>query len=140
MVFKRRSIPEPPPALAEPEPLTFNVSADHPEPVPAPMPLTELVEILSQTEPVHEPEPAGLEPLAPSPAIPVPGLSVGRMVHLNPNGRLRAGVVSEVHDPYTGDCTVYLFEPVAPCRPERVTYAGDGVPCGPGTWSWPPRV
>lgn len=149
MFKSRRTIPEPPP-LAEPEPSTLadEIMADIADraevsaaaeaelaaaaeikPVAG---LETLADAVAATEPAPAPEPV----LAPT--EPIAGLDVGRIVHVMGNQK-RAAIVAEVHDVRTGDCTVYVFEPVAPPRSERRTYAGNGAAPGPDTWAWPAR-
>lgn len=136
-MFKGRSkfIPLPPPA-AEPEPetspLADEVIAD------MAMEAAEVAEAnadrtleVATTEPAPEPEPA--------PPEPIPGLRVGLHVLTVSNHEARPGIVTKIHDACTGDCHVYVFEPVAPCRSERLTYAGDGTDASHGTWTWSGR-
>lgn len=144
MVFRRKSIPEPPPAMAE----VVETSADTEETKPIELTpsdqgqavLDALAAATAPTEPAPEPEPepAGLEPLAPAaaPAAPIAGLAPGRIVHTLVNHELRAGIVTKVYDHVTGDCAVFVLEPVAPSRNERMSH---GLELGHGTWSWPTR-
>ena len=127
-MFRRKSVPLPP--LAEPEP-----DSEHTEAVQSAL---EAVAALGSPTPT----PGSLEPIElPELLTPVPivGLTIGRIVHVWSGHEIRAGIVTKVHDICTGDISVFVFEPVAPCRVERFTFMGDWGYPGPGQWGWPVR-
>jgi hypothetical protein len=75
----------------------------------------------------------------PLPAPGIPRLRLGRVVLLVTNSDYRVGIISQVHDRVTGDVTVFVFEPIAPPRSLRLTYAGvDVEPQNEATWAWLP--
>lgn len=94
---------------------------------------------MSKSKAVAEPvesEKAIAEPALPGP---IPGLVIGRIVHVVRGGKLKAAIVADVHDAVRGDITAVVFEPVlgiAPQHPAQLSFAGQGAPPSEGQWAW----